>query len=90
MKNTNDYEAGWTTACFNPETGKICYGGAARNLRTAQAGGAQAINNNGVVTAMQLLEPLVMRLENQLELAKEQNKQLILILAQNKNMPKTK
>ena len=90
MKNINDYNAGWTTSCLNPKTGKICSGGAARNLKTAQAGGAQAIYNNGVITTMQLLEPLVMRLENQLELANEQNKQFILFMAQNKNIPKTK
>jgi len=74
MINHNDYYAGWTTTIINPKTGKSCYGGAARNLRTAQVGGAAAIYNAGAIQAMQQIQPVVDRYEAQL---KEYSKLLI-------------
>jgi hypothetical protein len=67
MKNKDDYDNGWTKPVFNPSTGKTCSGGAARNLRTAQAGGAQALFNMGGIAVMQHIEPLVNNLQKQLQ-----------------------
>lgn len=74
MINPNDYYVGWTTTTINPKTGKTCSGGAARNLRTAQVGGAAAIYNAGAIQAMQQIQPVIDRYEAQL---KEYSKLLI-------------
>jgi hypothetical protein len=63
MKNVNDYEAGWTTSLINPATGKKVSGGAARNHRTKQAGGAHAIYNVGAINAIQQMQPIIDRYE---------------------------
>lgn len=67
MRNPEDYAAGWTTATLNPRTGKRCSGGAARNLKTAQMGGAVGIQNDGFIKGVQFVQPVVERLEAQLE-----------------------
>ena len=86
MRNSDDYQAGWTTRIINPNTGKQCSGGAARNLRTAKAGGAVGIYNTGIIDAMQYIQPVVERLEAQLQESGKLNKQLIeLLAAQQKN-----
>lgn len=81
MENPDDYHAGWTRPIVNPKTGKQCSGGAARNLRTAQEGGAAAIYNTGAINAMQYIQPIVGRLEAQLQESHHLNKQLIQLLA---------
>lgn len=59
MKNEQDYKSGWTTKIINPATGKECSGGAARNLRTAQAGGSTAVQALAAVQAVQSLQPII-------------------------------
>lgn len=59
MKNEDDYKSGWTTQTKNPSTGKKCSGGAARNLRTAQAGGASAVQARAAVVAIQSIQPVI-------------------------------
>ena len=81
MKNPDDYQTGWTTSIVNPKTGKRCSGGAARNLRTGQVGGESAIYNSGAVAAMQYVQPVVDRLEAQLQKSNELNEQLVQLLA---------
>lgn len=59
MKNENDYQAGWTKQIINPATGKKCSGGAARNLKIAQAGGANAMQVASVMETLQSIQPIV-------------------------------
>lgn len=59
MKNGQDYQAGWTTQTTNPATGKRCSGGAARNLKIAQAGGANAVQVIAAVDAVRSIQPIV-------------------------------
>lgn len=59
MKNKQDYQTGWTTQTTNPTTGKKCSGGAARNLRIAQAGGANSVQVVAAVQAVQSVQPIV-------------------------------
>jgi|GEM_PF-1788284 len=86
MKNKNDYDNGWTKPVVNPATGKTCSGGAARNLRTAQVGGAQAIFNMGGITIMQHIEPVVSSLQKQLQDSIELNKQFSQLLSEQKKL----
>lgn len=91
MRNPDDYRAGWTTTTVNPRTGKQCSGGAARNLRTAQAGGAVGIYNTGFIHALQYMQPMVERLEAQLKESSELNKQFVqLLAAQSKNRDRSR
>lgn len=70
MKNVKDYDAGLTTGCLNPATGRMCYGGAARNLRTFQAGGLASIKEDeravGVIIGLELAKPMLAQYQNQL------------------------
>ncbi|MEB5836238.1 hypothetical protein MXF26_08185 [Pantoea dispersa] len=59
MKNKDDYDAGWTTPAVNPATKKTCSGGAARNMKLAQLGGANAIQVVAAVKAVQSLQPII-------------------------------
>ncbi|MBS0861926.1 hypothetical protein [Providencia rettgeri] len=67
MKNEQDYNAGWTTQTTNPATGKKCSGGAARNLRMAQAGGANAVQVLAAVQAVQAIQPIINEQQVQIE-----------------------
>lgn len=73
MKNQDDYKSGWTQKTINPKTGKECSGGAARNLRLAQAGGANSIQVMATVKAMQSVQPIVEQQQTQI---KHQQKQI--------------
>lgn len=67
MKNKQDYQSGWTTQTTNPATGKKCSGGAARNLRVAQAGGANAVQVIAAVNAVQSIQPIVDAQQTQIQ-----------------------
>jgi len=61
MRNPDDHEAGWTKKTKNPKTGKYCSGGAARNLKIAQAGGVVSLQASaffdGAQQAIRVLKP---------------------------------
>lgn len=82
MINQNDYDAGWTKSAINPKTGKTCSGGAARNMKTALEGGAVAIYNAGAIHAIQYIQPVIARLETQLQKSNELNEQLVQLMFQ--------
>jgi len=66
MKNKQDYLSGWTTPTVNPATGRRCSGGAARNLKIAQLGGANAIQVTTVMKTMESLQPIINTQQNQI------------------------
>ncbi|ELQ8317903.1 hypothetical protein R2571_006810 [Pseudomonas aeruginosa] len=76
MKNPEDYQSGWTQPIFNPRTGLQCSGGAARNIRLAQVGGAEALFNAGGVNALNQVTPLVQQLQAQLATAQLINQEM--------------
>ncbi|WP_248464817.1 hypothetical protein [Pectobacterium versatile] len=80
MKNKDDYDAGWTTQTVNPATKKKCSGGAARNLKLGQLGGANAIQVIAAVKAVQSLQPIIeaqqAQIQQQQVQIKEQTKAL--------------
>lgn len=67
MKNENDYNSGWTTPTINPATGKKCAGGAARNLRIAQSGGANAVQVLAALTAVDSIQPIIQQQQEQIQ-----------------------
>lgn len=80
MKNEDDYNAGWTTPVINPKTGEVCYGGAARNIRLSQFGGANALVVFGANQAFQTMAPLFADIQNQLAQSNLINTQLMAFL----------
>lgn len=76
MKNPEDYQSGWTQTIINPKTGLPCSGGAARNIRLAQTGGAEALFNAGGVNALNQVTPLVQQLQAQLATAQLFNQEM--------------
>ncbi|MGE4519538.1 MAG: hypothetical protein AB7E04_08535 [Desulfobacteraceae bacterium] len=73
MKNRDDYEAGWTKPIVNPKTGKKCSGGAARNHRTANAGGVENIRAGAFMEGINYVTPILEQYRNQLK----QNEKMI-------------
>ncbi|MDX1296636.1 MAG: hypothetical protein R3260_00135 [Pseudomonas sp.] len=76
MKNRDDYDAGWTGKVFNPKTGKTPSGGAARSLRIAQMGGAEAVFNAGGVHALAQVVPFIEQLQGQIATAQLINEEM--------------
>ena len=72
MKNQQDYQAGWTTKITNPVTGKECSGGAARNLRTAKAGGNSAVQALAAMQAVQSIQPIIEAQQVQIQQQQDQ------------------
>lgn len=85
MKNPNDFNEGWTTKITNPQTGKGCSGGAARNLRIAQQGGAAAVQAAGAMAAIQCVQPVIERLEKALHDSNKLNLRLAKMLTTQAN-----
>ncbi|BEB60651.1 hypothetical protein FJQ53_26720 [Escherichia coli] len=67
MKNEDDYKSGWTTQTTNPATGKKCSGGAARNLRIYQAGGANSVRVKAAIEGVQSIQPIIDVQQSQIE-----------------------
>ncbi|WP_312924723.1 hypothetical protein [Stutzerimonas nitrititolerans] len=84
MKNPEDYAAGWTKKTINPKTGKSPSGGAARNLRLAKMGGAEALFNSGGIHALSQITPLVQQLQSQLAASQLMNEEMAKRLSKGK------
>ena len=88
MKGHDDYQEGWTTTAYNPKTGKMCSGGAARNMRIAQQGGVTALEDKAKMEAFQYIQPLVESLQKQLDNSMVNNQKFaaLLVAAETKQM----
>lgn len=75
MLNELDYQAGWTTPIQHPETGNMCYGGAARNVRTSMFGGNSAVVNMGFTLGVASLQPVINLYQEQLQASQIQLQQ---------------
>lgn len=82
MQNQKDHESGWTQGIVNPKTGKRSYGGAARNIRLAQMGGAEALFDAGGVSAISQIAPLVNMLQGELAKSRTMNEEMARLLTQ--------
>lgn len=82
MLNEQDYKAGWTTPIEHPVTGNMCYGGAARNVRSRMAGGNCGVFNMGYVSAVNDLQPIINSYQEQLQTSQALNQQMALFISQ--------
>jgi hypothetical protein len=82
MLNEQDYQAGWTTPIQHPITGNMCYGGAARNVRSRMAGGNCGVFNMGYLTAFNSLQPIINSYQAQLQDSQEYNLKMALLISQ--------
>ncbi|HGM7842694.1 TPA: hypothetical protein ACKQH2_005134 [Serratia marcescens] len=82
MLNEQDYQAGWTTPIEHPVTGNMCYGGAARNVRSWMAGGNYGVFNMGYVSAVNALQPIINSYQEQLQTSQALNQQMALFISQ--------
>tara|TARA_B100001059_G_C17774211_1_gene550253 strand:- start:449 stop:718 length:270 start_codon:yes stop_codon:yes gene_type:complete len=82
MLNEQDYQAGWTTPIQHPITGNMCYGGAARNVRSRMAGGNCGVFNMGYLTAFNSLQPIINSYQAQLQDSQECNQKMALFISQ--------
>lgn len=82
MLNRQDYQAGWTTPIEHPVTGNMCYGGAARNVRSWMAGGNCGVFNMGYVSAVNALQPIINSYQEQLQTSQALNQQMALFISQ--------
>jgi TolA-binding protein len=82
MKNEADYNAGWTKQLHNLATGKVCAGGAARNLRLAMLGGISNVQVATATQVMQHFQPVIDAQNAQIANQQEQIKQMSDMIAQ--------
>lgn len=75
MVNEQDYQDGWTTPIQHPVTGNWCYGGAARNVRTAIYGGNNGIVSMGFGLGVASLQPVISSYQEQLQQSQMQLQQ---------------
>ncbi|MFO4742822.1 hypothetical protein V5H21_06620 [Vibrio cholerae] len=82
MLNEQDYQAGWTTPIQHPISGNMCYGGAARNVRSWMAGGNRGVFNMGYLAAFNTLQPIINSYQAQLQDLQECNLKMALFISQ--------
>ncbi|WJV64585.1 hypothetical protein PCO87_11520 [Pectobacteriaceae bacterium C52] len=90
MKDSDDYQAGWTKKVLNPKTGKFCSGGAARNMLTAKAGGVVAIQNNAFISGVQYVQPIIESYQEKLKSATDLIEKLLTRAPSSSGLPKQK
>lgn len=81
MLNKKDYQSGWTTPIQHPITGNMCYGGAARNVRSWIAGGNCGVFNMGYLAAFNDLKPIINSYQAQLQASQEFNQKMALYIS---------
>ncbi len=82
MLNEQDYQAGWTTPIKHPVTGNMCYGGAARNVRSWMFGGNCGVFNMGYLSAVNDLQPIINSYQEQLQTSQALNQQMASFISQ--------
>ncbi|ELQ6023008.1 hypothetical protein R2217_004075 [Cronobacter turicensis] len=82
MFNEQDYLDGWTTPIQHPVTGNWCYGGAARNVRTAMYGGNNGVVSMGFGLGVASLQPVISSYQEQLQQSQLLNQQMLSLFSQ--------
>lgn len=75
MHQTNDYKAGFTQPILGPNG--MLYGGAARNYRLGQIGGASGAQAQAIAAFNMHIEPVVTKMQNQLSQQQQMITQMV-------------